>query len=158
MGRARRSGALAAAFARGAHDVAPGTIVLRAWSRDGPAACKEAALGAIGRGAVVVMAHGGLCAAAAIAGAHQQNVVGLRLSDFELPDVAAASGACATRSPASTAAARTSCSAPRAARSASARSIRASRADLAVRGARRRRRRQLAGGAPPFGIGSRAHG
>ena len=33
------------------------------------------------------MAHGGLCADAAIAGAHQQNRVGLQLSDFELPSV-----------------------------------------------------------------------
>jgi basic membrane lipoprotein Med (substrate-binding protein (PBP1-ABC) superfamily) len=79
--------ALAAAFARGAHNVQPGTIVLRAWSGNRPAACKEAALGAIARGAVVVMAHGGLCADAAIAGAHQQNRVGLQLSDFELTAV-----------------------------------------------------------------------
>jgi hypothetical protein len=33
------------------------------------------------------MAHGGLCAQAAIAGAHQQNRVGLQISDFELPNV-----------------------------------------------------------------------
>jgi hypothetical protein len=79
--------ALATAFAHGAKDVQPGTTVLRAWSGDLPAACKEAALGAIARGAVVVMAHGGLCAEAAIAGAHQQNRVGLQLSDFELPSV-----------------------------------------------------------------------
>ena len=79
--------ALATAFARGAQEVRPGTTVLRAWSSALPAACKEAALGAIGRGAVVVMAHGGLCARAAIAGAHQQNRVGLQISDFELPTV-----------------------------------------------------------------------
>jgi basic membrane lipoprotein Med (substrate-binding protein (PBP1-ABC) superfamily) len=83
--------ALASFFARGAQDVRPRTTVLRAWSRDDPAACKEAALGAIGRGAVAIMAHGGSCAAAAIAGAHQQNVVGLRVADFELPEVAAES-------------------------------------------------------------------
>ena len=82
---------LAAAFVRGVHDIVPGAIVLRAWSADRPAACKEAALGAIGRGAVAIMAHGGSCAAAAIAGAHQQNVVGLRVADFELPEVAAES-------------------------------------------------------------------
>lgn len=81
--------ALAGAFARGAHIVLPGTTVLRAWARDDPAACKEAALGAIDRGAVAVMVHGGTCAEAAIAGAHQQNRVGLRMSDFEFPDVAA---------------------------------------------------------------------
>jgi basic membrane lipoprotein Med (substrate-binding protein (PBP1-ABC) superfamily) len=80
-------GALAAAFTHGAHEVRPGTIVLRATSADLPAACKEAALGAIARGAVVVMAHQGMCADAAIAGAHQQNRVGLQVSDFELTDV-----------------------------------------------------------------------
>lgn len=78
---------LASAFARGAQEVRPGTTVLRAWSRNLPASCKEAALGAIARGAVVVMAHGGLCAAAAAAGAHQQNRVGLQVSDFEVPAV-----------------------------------------------------------------------
>jgi basic membrane lipoprotein Med (substrate-binding protein (PBP1-ABC) superfamily) len=84
-----QEGALAAAFARGAQNVQPGTTVLRAWSQAVPASCKEAALGAIARGAVVVMAHGGLCAQAAVAGAHQQNHVGLQLSDFELPSVPA---------------------------------------------------------------------
>jgi basic membrane lipoprotein Med (substrate-binding protein (PBP1-ABC) superfamily) len=78
---------LAEAFTRSAQDEQPGTTVLRAWSRDLPASCKEAALGAIARGAVVVMAHGGLCADAAIAGAHQQNRVGLEISDFELLEV-----------------------------------------------------------------------
>jgi basic membrane lipoprotein Med (substrate-binding protein (PBP1-ABC) superfamily) len=82
-----REAALATAFARGAGNVQRSTIVLRAWSPDLPAACKEAALGAIARGAVVVMAHGGVCADAAIAGAHQQNRVGLQISDFELTDV-----------------------------------------------------------------------
>jgi len=81
--------ALADAFTQGAQGVQPGVTVLRASSSDLPAACKEAALGAIARGAVVVMAHGGLCAEAAIAGAHQQNHVGLRLSNFELPWVPA---------------------------------------------------------------------
>ena len=82
-----QEGALATAFTRGARNVERSTIVLRAWSTDLPAACKEAALGAIARGAVVVMAHGGVCAEAAIAGAHQQNRVGLQISDFELTDV-----------------------------------------------------------------------
>ena len=53
---------LAAAFVRGVHDIVPGAVVLRAWSADRPAACKEAALGALARGATIVMAHGGLCA------------------------------------------------------------------------------------------------
>jgi hypothetical protein len=79
--------ALAAAFASGAQQVQPGTTVLRAWSQDLPASCKEAALGVIARGAVAVMAHGGLCADAAIEGAHEQNRVGLRIADFELPEV-----------------------------------------------------------------------
>jgi basic membrane lipoprotein Med (substrate-binding protein (PBP1-ABC) superfamily) len=80
-------GTLASAFIRGARKMRPGTTVLRASSVDLPAACKEAALGAIARGAVVVMAHQGLCADAAIAGAHQQNRIGLQVSDFELMDV-----------------------------------------------------------------------
>jgi basic membrane lipoprotein Med (substrate-binding protein (PBP1-ABC) superfamily) len=79
--------ALAAAFTRGAQGVQPSTIVLRSSSGDLPASCKEAALGAIARGAVVVMAHGGQCANAAIEGAHQQNRVGLEISDFELTSV-----------------------------------------------------------------------
>jgi hypothetical protein len=81
---------LATAFARGVHEIRPGTVVLRAWSADRPAACKEAALAALARGATIVMARGGVCASAAIAGAHQQNHPGLRLSDFILPDVPAA--------------------------------------------------------------------
>ena len=80
---------LAGAFARGTHTIVPGATVLRAWSRDNPASCKEAALGAVDRGAVVVMAHGDTCAQAALAGVHEQNRVGLQLSDFEFPDVAA---------------------------------------------------------------------
>jgi hypothetical protein len=79
--------ALAGAFARGAQAVHPGVTVLRPTSGELPASCKEAALGAIARGAVVVMAHDGLCAEAAIAGAHQQNHAGLQISDFELPAV-----------------------------------------------------------------------
>jgi basic membrane lipoprotein Med (substrate-binding protein (PBP1-ABC) superfamily) len=81
--------ALAAAFVRGVHESAPGTTVLRAWSPKRPAACKESALGAIARGATVVMAARGLCAEAAIAGAHERNQPGLQLSDFELPAIPA---------------------------------------------------------------------
>jgi hypothetical protein len=81
---------LAGAFARGVHASSPGTTVLRAWSAGRPAACKESALGAVGRGATVVMAARGLCAEAAIAGAHQRNQPGLQLSDFELPSIPAA--------------------------------------------------------------------
>jgi basic membrane lipoprotein Med (substrate-binding protein (PBP1-ABC) superfamily) len=81
---------LTAAYARGAHSIDPAIGILRASSQDTPAACKEAALAAVERGAAVVMAHGGLCADAAVAGAHQQNHVGLQLADFELPDAVAA--------------------------------------------------------------------
>jgi hypothetical protein len=81
--------ALADAFARGVHESLPPATILYAYSKRIPARCKEAALGAIARGAVVVMAHGGACAAAAADGAHQQNHVALSLGDFELPSVAA---------------------------------------------------------------------
>jgi hypothetical protein len=85
-----RDDALVAAFGRGVRDVAPGTTVLRAWSPDRPASCKESALGAIERGATVVMGPHGLCAEAAIAGAHERNQPGLQLADFELPSIPAA--------------------------------------------------------------------
>lgn len=78
---------LAGAFVRGVHDAFANVTILRAWSQSSPASCKEAALAAIGRGAVAIMAHSGLCADAAVEGAHQQNKVGLRISDFELLDV-----------------------------------------------------------------------
>ena len=81
--------ALAAAFGRGVHAAAPGVAVLHQWSRSVPARCKEAALTGLDRSAVVVMAHGGLCAAAAASAAHQQNVPALALGDFLLPAVAA---------------------------------------------------------------------
>ena len=108
------------------------------------------------------MAHGGSCAAAAIAGAHQQNVVGLRSADFELPEVAAESAVARRGRGASTGAGRTSSSAPRAARSASGGSIRASRPTSRCARARRRRIWRRAGArqemTPPFGIGSPGHG
>jgi basic membrane lipoprotein Med (substrate-binding protein (PBP1-ABC) superfamily) len=81
--------ALAVAFGRGVHAAAPGVAVLHQWSRSVPARCKEAALTGLGRSAVVVMAHGGLCAAAAASAAHEQNVPALELDDFLLPSVAA---------------------------------------------------------------------
>jgi len=80
---------LAAAFAHGLSSAAPHALLLRQWSRKLPSRCKEAALTAISRGAVIVMAHEDGCADAAIAAAHQQNIPGLRLDQFELPDVAA---------------------------------------------------------------------
>jgi hypothetical protein len=80
---------LAAAFGRGVHKAVTAAVVLHQWSRSEPAHCKEAALTAISRGAVAIMAHGGACANAAAAAAHQQNVPAIRVSDFELPAVAA---------------------------------------------------------------------
>jgi hypothetical protein len=80
---------LASAFARGVHRALPAAVVLDEWSRSISARCKEAALTAIGRGATIVMAHGGPCARAAITGAHQQNVPGLQLGDFQFPGVVA---------------------------------------------------------------------
>ncbi|HEV2591365.1 MAG TPA: hypothetical protein VGU02_05665 [Gaiellaceae bacterium] len=82
--------ALADAFARGVHEVAPGAQILHAWSANVPAACKEAALAVVQRGAVAVLSPHGLCAEAAIAGAHEQNIVGLELDQFELLFVPAA--------------------------------------------------------------------
>lgn len=81
--------ALAAAFGRGVHAAAPGVAVLHQWSRSVPARCKEAALTGLGRSAVVVMAHKGLCAAAAASAAHEQNVPALALGDFLFPAIAA---------------------------------------------------------------------
>lgn len=80
---------LAGPFGRGVHDAFAKAAVLHQWSRRVPARCKEAALTAIGRGAAIVMAHGGACADAAEQAAHQQNLPALRLADFELPSVAA---------------------------------------------------------------------
>jgi hypothetical protein len=79
-----------AAYVAGVQEVAPGTV-LRAWSAPRPASCKESALGAIADGASAIMAPGGICAAAAADGAHERNLPGLALSDFELPDLVAAS-------------------------------------------------------------------
>jgi basic membrane lipoprotein Med (substrate-binding protein (PBP1-ABC) superfamily) len=86
-----RDPAVVAAYVAGVHEVAPGTTILRAWSSPRPASCKESALGAIERGATAIMADGGLCAAAAVDGAHERNLPGLSLLNFELPDVAAES-------------------------------------------------------------------
>lgn len=80
---------LAASFAVGLRGTAPGGTVLRAWSRDQAAACKEAALGAIDEGAQLVVAHRGLCAQAAAVGAHERNRIALDVSSFEEPTVAA---------------------------------------------------------------------
>jgi hypothetical protein len=80
---------LATAAARGLHSVAPGATMLRQWTSRVPARCKEGALAAIGRGATVVIAHGGLCGEAVVNAAHEQGLVGLQLGDFELPSVAA---------------------------------------------------------------------
>ena len=120
--------------------VRPGDAVLRAWSRDrsrplqGGRARRDRPRRGRRDGARRARAP-----PRPIAGAHQQNVVGLRSADFELPGgrggVVAARGGRA----ASSTAARTSSSAPRAARSASGSSIRASRPTSRCAHARRRR-------------------
>ena len=76
------------AFARGAHAVARGLVVLRHWSTDQPAGCKEAAIAAIMRGATVVAARGGLCAEAAAGAAHEQSQMAVSVAGFELRNVA----------------------------------------------------------------------
>lgn len=81
---------LAAAYAGGVHESLPTAAVLYAWSKRIPARCKEAALGAIARGAVVVTARGGLCADAVAVAAHQQNHIALSVSGFELSGIPAA--------------------------------------------------------------------
>jgi len=81
---------LADAFAQGIHRTVPSAVVLHGWSRRDPARCKEAALATLARGAVVVAAHGGLCAEAAAAAAHEHNRIAVALTDFELPRVAVA--------------------------------------------------------------------
>jgi basic membrane lipoprotein Med (substrate-binding protein (PBP1-ABC) superfamily) len=77
------------AFARGARAAARGLVVLRHWSTDQPAACKEAAIAAIMGGATVVAARGGLCAEAAAGAAHEQSQVAVSVTGFELHNVAA---------------------------------------------------------------------
>jgi basic membrane lipoprotein Med (substrate-binding protein (PBP1-ABC) superfamily) len=79
-----------AAFARGVHSVRANVRVLDAWSEPAAARCKEAALDAISRGAGVVFAGTGACAEGALAGAADQNAVGLRLANFERPEAAVA--------------------------------------------------------------------
>ena len=80
---------LSFSFARGVHAVTPHALVFHAWTGDAPAACKEAALTLLARGAVAITAQGGRCAAAAVSGAHEQNAVAIRISDFELLSVPA---------------------------------------------------------------------
>ena len=62
--------------------------MVEAWSEPDAARCKEAALAAIGRGARFIFAGEGPCAEGALAGATDQNAIGLRLSDFERPEIA----------------------------------------------------------------------
>jgi hypothetical protein len=80
---------LVAAFGRGVRAASAGVAVLHQWSTAVPARCKEAALTALERQAIVVFAHDGLCAEAAASAAHEQNRPALRLGDFLLPGIAA---------------------------------------------------------------------
>jgi basic membrane lipoprotein Med (substrate-binding protein (PBP1-ABC) superfamily) len=84
-----REESLVTTFVRGVHATSPKAAILREWSGDTPVACKEAAIAAIERDAIAVAAHGGGCAEAAAAGAHDQGRVALALSGFQLPNVAA---------------------------------------------------------------------
>ena len=81
---------LADAYAEGVHRIVPSATVLHGWSKRDPARCKEAALATVARGAVVVMAHSGLCAEAAASAAHDQNRIGLSVDDFQVPAIPAA--------------------------------------------------------------------
>jgi hypothetical protein len=80
---------LASAFERGVYDTAH-AVVLQSRTGDAPLACKEAAIAAVEQGAILVAARGGRCAQAAASAAHDQGLVALAVTDFELPDVAAA--------------------------------------------------------------------
>jgi basic membrane lipoprotein Med (substrate-binding protein (PBP1-ABC) superfamily) len=75
--------ALADAFGRGVHEVDARAQILHSWSSSVPAACQEAALAIVQRGAVAVLAPHGTCAEAAALGAHDQNIVALSLDAFE---------------------------------------------------------------------------
>lgn len=79
---------IADAFERGVHTVDGQAVVHRAWASSDPTLCKEAALDAIARGASVILTGRGRCAEGALAGARDQNAVGLTLGDFERPSVA----------------------------------------------------------------------
>jgi hypothetical protein len=81
---------LFAAFKHGVRETVPTATVLHSWSQRIPARCKESGLGAIGRGATVLVAHSGLCADAVASAAHEQNHVALKLTDFELRGTPAA--------------------------------------------------------------------
>lgn len=80
----------AAAFRRGVGETSRTAVVIDEPPGSTPASCKEAALGAVGQGVVAIVAPRGLCAEAAVEGAHEQNVIALRMSDFELVQTAAA--------------------------------------------------------------------
>jgi basic membrane protein A len=79
---------VADAFERGVRTADERAAVIRAWTGNDATRCKEAALGAIGRGASVILAGRGRCAEGALAGAADQNAVGLTLGDFERPSIA----------------------------------------------------------------------
>jgi basic membrane protein A len=79
---------VADAFERGVRTVDGRAAVIRAWTENDATRCKEAALDAIGRGASVILTGRGRCAEGALAGAADQNAVGLTLGDFERPSIA----------------------------------------------------------------------
>ena len=81
---------LLGAFTRGAHLGFPSANVSAAPSSGDPASCKEAALAAIGEGAVAVVASPGNCALGALAATGEQHIVGQSLADFEVRGAIAA--------------------------------------------------------------------
>ena len=75
---------LLGAFKRGVHVAFAGAEPTGAPASEDPASCKEAALAAIGQGAVALVASPGRCALGALAAAGEQHIVGQSLADFEV--------------------------------------------------------------------------
>jgi hypothetical protein len=75
---------LLGAFRQGVHIAFSGADATGAPSSEDPAACKEAALGAVDEGAVAIVSSRGPCALGALAAATEQHIVGQSLADFEI--------------------------------------------------------------------------
>jgi hypothetical protein len=75
---------LLGAFRHGVHVAFAGAEATGAPSSEDPAACKEAALGAVDEGAVAIVSSRGPCALGALEAAAEQHIVGQSLADFEI--------------------------------------------------------------------------
>ena len=75
---------LLGAFKHGVRVAFAGARATAAPSSEDPAACKEAALAAVGEGAVAIVSSRGPCALGALSAAAEQHVVGQSLADFEV--------------------------------------------------------------------------